>query len=123
MSKNNEHESFFSDDQVNKDKLFIDIPTKQSSPYQDRIPNGYDPMGDIYLRGRALRSIAGGRIPWPVLICGWILFGGICLLSLLLIIISPSLEMLILLAFNIIPLIIVWRGTSAKLSSGKSRNR
>jgi hypothetical protein len=123
MNKDNKPESFFNDESVNKDKLFVDIPSQENSPYQDKIPNGYDPMGEIYLRGRAFRSMAGGSIPWPVLISGWILFGGLNLLVIIVAITSQSFGNLMLLVTTMIPLLIVWRGTSAKLSSRKYRNR
>jgi hypothetical protein len=123
MSEQNESKSFFSDDELNKDKLFVEIPDQQISPYQDKIPSGYDPMGDIYLRGRAFRGMAGGRIPWWVLISGWIIFGSMNLFILLVAIISQSFGPLILLAFTAIPLIILSRGTFNKLSSRKHRKR
>jgi hypothetical protein len=121
MNKQNESQSFFDDDDLNKDKLFVDIPDEQISPDYDRIPNGYDPMGEIYLRGRAFRSMAGGRIPWWVLISGWILFGSMNLFILLLVIVSQSFAPLILLVITLLPVIILWRGTFNKISSRKRR--
>ncbi|MBD2138709.1 hypothetical protein H6F32_14205 [Anabaena sp. FACHB-1237] len=121
MNKQNESQSFFGDGDLNKDKLFVDIPDEQISPDYDRIPNGYDPMGEIYLRGRAFRSMAGGRIPWWVLISGWILFGSMNLLILLLVIVSQSFAPLVLLVITLLPVIILWRGTFNKISSRKRR--
>jgi hypothetical protein len=75
MSENDEPNQFFRDEKLDEDQLFVEVPAEQKSPYQERIPSGYDPMGEIYLRGRAYRSLSGGTIPWWVLISGWIIFG------------------------------------------------
>ena len=105
---------------VNSDDLVVELPSHSPSPYQERIPSGYDPMGEIYLRGRAMRGLASGRIPWWVLTAGWLLFGvpTLFFLSLLL---QGHLEILpALLLFGIFVLIL-WRGTIAKRTSGKRR--
>ncbi len=46
---------------------------------QDHVPFALDPMGDIYLRGRASRAMRRGRVPWWILIAGWVLVGVIVL--------------------------------------------
>ncbi|MBH8562273.1 hypothetical protein I8748_08800 [Nostoc sp. CENA67] len=108
---------------MGNDKLYIEIPAEQNSPYQERIPSGYDPMQEIYLRGRAFRSMSGGRIPWWVLISGWLIFGGLALLMLISAIASQSFGLLLPLAFVSIPVLILWRGTVAKVSTTKPRRR
>ena len=123
MSENDEPKQFFRHDKLDEDRLFVEIPAEQKSPHQERIPSGYDPMGEIYLRGRAYRSLSGGTIPWWVLISGWIIFGLPVLLMLIAAITSLSLSLLLPLAFAAIPLLILWRGTLAKLSSTKPRRR
>jgi len=123
MMTNNKPNSFFDDDQMNNDELFIEVPPDQTPRYQERLPSGYDPMGEIYLRGRAFRSLSGGTIPWWVLLSGWFLFGGLALLILIDAILSQSLGSLIVLGFFSIFLLILWRGTAAKLSSQKRRIR
>jgi hypothetical protein len=80
-------------------------------------------MSEIYLRGRAFRGLAGGRIPWWVIISGWIFFGSLALLILISAITSAGFGALPILIVVAIPLIIVWRGTVAKLSIEKLKNK
>jgi hypothetical protein len=123
MSENDESKQFFPDDKLEPDRIVVEVPADQKSPYQERIPSGYDPMGEIYLRGRAFRGLAGGRISWWVLISGWIFFGGSALLILISAITSASFAPLGALIIICIPLIILWRGTTAKLSIQKQKSR
>ncbi|MBW4544763.1 MAG: hypothetical protein KME25_10030 [Symplocastrum torsivum CPER-KK1] len=123
MSENDEPKQFFRHEKLDEDRLFVEVPAEQKLPYQERIPSGYDPMGEIYLRGRAYRSLSGGTIPWWVLITGWLVFGSPALLVLITAIASASFTMLPALAITAIPLLILWRGTLAKLSSTKPRRR
>lgn len=123
MNNTNEPNPFFDDDKVNNDKLFIEVPPDQTPPYQERIPSGYDPMGEIHLRGRAFRSLSAGTIPWWVLISGWLIFGWLALLILIDALLLQSFALVIVLGLAAIPLLILWRGTAAKLSTTKRRNR
>lgn len=123
MNENNEPNQFFRNEKLEEDQIFVEVPTDQLSPYHERIPSGYDPMGEIYLRGRAFSSLSGGRIPWWVLISGWLIFGGSALLILIAAITSQSLTGLLPLAFAVIPVLILWRGTLSKLSSTQHRRR
>jgi hypothetical protein len=121
MSKNNDYKQFLPDDELDGERIVIEVPADPKTPYQERIPSGYDPMGEIYLRGRAFRGLAGGRIPWWVIISGWIIFGGLALLVLILTITSAAFGLLPVLVIVSIPLIILWRGTVAKLSIKKHK--
>jgi hypothetical protein len=123
MSENDESKQFLPDDKLDTDRIVVEVPAEQKSPYQERIPSGYEPMGEIYLRGRAFRGLAGGRIPWWVLISGWILFGGLALLTLITAIASASFGALPVLIILAIPIIILGRGTTAKLSIEKHKSR
>jgi hypothetical protein len=126
MNEHDESKQFFPDDKLDSDRIVVEVPADQKSPYQERIPSGYEPMGEIYLRGRAFRGLAGGRIPWWVLISGWIFFGGLALLiviSAILPLISASFSALLPLIILAIPLIILWRGTTTKLSIQKQKSR
>lgn len=123
MSQKDEFKQFFPDEGLDKDKLSVEIPAEQKPVYPERIPSGYEPMGEIQLRGQAYRGLAGGRIPWWVLITGWILFGGFALLMVYAIAIAWSSAAWFTLAIAAIPLIILWRGTRAKLSSRRRRVR
>lgn len=134
MNEHDESKQFFPDDKFDSDRIVVEVPADQKSPYQERIPSGYEPMGEIYLRGRAFRGLAGGRIPWWVLISGWIFFGGLALLIVISAILPAltsasfsALLPLIILAIPLIilaiPLIIMWRGTTAKLSIQKQKSR
>src|ERR671933_1700965 len=82
MSENDEPKQFFRDDKLDEERLFVKIPAEQKSPHQEKIPSGYDPMGEIYLRGRAYRGLSGGSAPWWVIISSWLIFGGLALVVL-----------------------------------------
>lgn len=120
---NDNSRQFFGEQKLNEAQLFVEVPAEQKSPYQERIPSGYDPMGEIYLRGRTYSSLAGGRIRWWILISGWIVFGGIALLVLTVAIVSGSFALLLPLALVTLHVWIVLRGTLAKLSSTQRRRR
>lgn len=124
MSEKDEFNRFLSDEKLDKDRFLVEIPAEQKSVYDERIPSGYNSMEEIELRGRAFRGLAGGRIPWWVLISGWIIFGSFALVSFYVVVTSLSLAALIPLAIATTPLLILWRGTTAKrlfLKKGKVR--
>jgi hypothetical protein len=123
MSNNDEHKQFLPDNKLDSERIVVEVPADPKPSYQEKIPSGYDPMGEIYLRGRAFRGLAGGRIPWWVLISGWIIFGGLALLILIPVITSAAFELLPALVIASIPLVILWRGTVAKLSTEKHKSR
>jgi hypothetical protein len=106
-----------------KDRLIVEIPLESKMPYPDRLPSGFDPIQSIGLEGRAFRGLAGGRIPWWILITGWIIFGGFALLTLSLAITSGILSSLPLLFINSIPILILWRGTAAKFKVDRHKNK
>ncbi len=125
MSRNDEYKEFLPNDELDSERIVAEYSVDPKSPYQDqeKIPSGYDPMGEIYLRGRAFRGLAGGRIRWWVLISGWIIFGGLALVILIPVITSAAFELLPALVIVSIPLIILGRGTVAKLSTQKPKKR
>jgi hypothetical protein len=106
---------------LDRGKVSNEIPANQKLIDYERIPSGYDPMGQIQLAGRIYRSLAGGRIPWWVLISGWIIFGSIAFFFLFLVVSSFSLSALFPLMIETFPLLILWKGTTAKLSSKRRR--
>lgn len=122
MSNDNENKDFFRDYDKPQDKLSVDIPVSPEPTHIEKIPSAYDPMGEIYARGRAMRSMSSGGMPWWVMISGWVLFGGLFLLLLSVVIFSSPAALPALLLATI-PLLIVIRGTNAKLSSRKRRRR
>jgi hypothetical protein len=104
----------------------VDIPSEPPSPYSDRVPSGYDPMGEIQLTGRVYRGLSSGRTPLWVLITSWILFGVPLLLLLLLLIsggISGQIAVIPVFIVSGLPLWILWRGTSAYISHNKRKRR
>ncbi|BAU63363.1 hypothetical protein STA3757_07270 [Stanieria sp. NIES-3757] len=78
-------------------------------------------MGEIQLRGRVFRDLAGGRMPWRVLISGWSLFGGIFWLLWRVAVNLSSVMALIHVAIAEIPLFILRKEIKAKLSSKRRR--
>ncbi|MEO0935619.1 MAG: hypothetical protein AAFY21_18355, partial [Cyanobacteria bacterium J06641_2] len=126
MNQNNdEFQKFLPDEGLESPPIVYEVPPEVETPYQERIPSGYDPMSEIELRGRAFRGLSGGRIPWWVLITGWFIFGFVAFVVLI-----PMLSTFMTSGFSIdlvmllpalligcIPSIILWRGTTAKLSN------
>lgn len=124
MSNNDEPEKFFGKgSNFDSDKIRVEVPAEREPTYQERIPSAYDPLGEIYLRGRAMRSMSSGTMPWWVLISGWILFGGFFLVLVGIAISSISLDLVPVLIISGIPVLIVLKGTLAKLSTRKRRRR
>lgn len=122
MSNNDEPKNFLGEgSNFTRDKIRVEIPAERQPTYHERIPSAYDPMGEIYVRGRAMRSMSSGTMPWWVLISGWVLFGGLFFLLLTAAISSISLALIPYLIISGIPLVIVLRGTLAKLSTKKRR--
>jgi hypothetical protein len=80
-----------------------------------QIPNGFDPMGEIYLRGHAARNLASGSVGWWAILAGWILLGLFTSCLLLVAIAGESPHVLFLFIGAIIPTLILCRGTLAKL--------
>lgn len=68
MSNNDDSDNYFGiGSNFDSDKIRVEIPSEREPMYQQRIPSGYDPMGEIYLRGRAMRNLSSGTMPWWVL--------------------------------------------------------
>ncbi|WP_414577759.1 hypothetical protein [Anabaena sp. CCY 9402-a] len=121
---NSKPEDFFGESSnFDFNKIRIEIPAHIEPTDQEKITSS-----TIHLRGRAMRTMSSGRVRWWVLIAGWILFGAS--FSLLLNIFIPSmfflisfsliLFFLVIIPYSIIgaiPVLIVWRGTLAKLSA------
>jgi hypothetical protein len=112
-----------SDRNPEPEKFVVEIPPEKPPTYQEKLPSGFDPMGEIYLRGHAYRGLAGGTQPWWVIISGWFIFGGIAFMIIGAAISSLSPMLIIPFLFALIPVIILWRGTTAKLANRKSRRR
>lgn len=122
MSNNDDYRKFLPDQEepIDREHIVVEIPADQPSPYQEKIPSGYDPMGEIYLRGRASRTIADGRIAWWILISGWVM---LVLFLLMAVMAVPVPKLLIILLGTMIPLSILWRGTMAKIAMKKKTSR
>jgi hypothetical protein len=123
MRDNDERDPYLPPRKSDKDRFIVEIPLELKMPKPDRLPSGFDPIQSIGLEGRAFRGLAGGRIPWWILITGWIIFGGFALLTLSLAITSGVLSSLPLLVINGIPIVILWRGTAAKFTVDCYKNR
>uniref|UniRef100_A0A832M6T2 Uncharacterized protein n=1 Tax=Oscillatoriales cyanobacterium SpSt-402 TaxID=2282168 RepID=A0A832M6T2_9CYAN len=123
MSEKDELNRFLPDENLNNDKLSVEIPAEQHPVSPQKVPSGFDPMGEIQLRGQAYRGLAGGRAPWWILISGWFVFGSLVGVLIHIALTSPSLTIWIFVIIMAIPLLILWRGTTAKLSNKGSRER
>ena len=98
------------------DEIFIEVPSTPHYPYPERIPSASDPMGEIQIRGRALRTLGGGNVRWWVLISGWLMFGAIFLATASIAIFAQSYMLIFPLAITAIPLFPLWRGTAKKIA-------
>jgi hypothetical protein len=112
---------YFSNDKLDEDKIFVEIPSEQKPVYHERLTSGFDPMGEVYLEGRVYRGISGGRTPWWVLFTAWVIFGGMFFMLLSAAFASPGLVILLPLLIASLPVLITLRGTLAKLSNRKQR--
>ena len=124
MNKQNLSSPFLPE--TESDRLSIEIPAEPPRHPYDRIPSGYDPMGEVALRGRAFRRLSSGFAPWWVLMAGWAAFGGFAFMLLRLPLSTASnaaLLALLPLILSLIPLLILVRGTIAKLTLPKRRRR
>jgi len=57
-------ERFPPEEKLDKDNLFVEIPSQPPPLHPDRVPSGFEPMGEIQIRGRAFRGLANGQIGW-----------------------------------------------------------
>lgn len=73
--QSSETEYFFNENKLDQDELFVEIPSVQKLTDYDRVPTSFEPMGEIYLRGRIFRRIASGKTKCWILISSWIIFG------------------------------------------------
>ncbi len=103
-------------------EIFIEVPSTPHYPYPERIPSAADPMGEIQIRGRALRTLGGGNVRWWVLISGWLMFGTTFLATIAIVLFSQSYALIFLLAITAIPLFPLWKGTATKLSRRDRRS-
>ncbi|MEM6398918.1 MAG: hypothetical protein AAF757_01620 [Cyanobacteria bacterium P01_D01_bin.116] len=129
MSENDEFKKFLPDEEFKSEQFVYEVPSQAEPPSQERIPSAYEPMEKIQLDGRAYRGLAGGKIPWWVLMTGWVVFGGLAFVVLI-----PAISSLVsgswLASVALIPalliasvfLTILWRGTNAKLSIKKNQS-
>lgn len=113
--------SYFDNLELDKSKVITEIPAEQQPVYDEKLPSGFDPMGRIYLSGRAYRGISGGRISWLMLISAWVVFGAMFVTLLSAAFTSPGFAILFALLVSSLPLIITLRGTLTKLSSKERR--
>ena len=121
MTEEDEFKRFLPEEKLDEDKLSIEIPAQQTPVHPDRIPSGYDPMGEIQLRGQASRNLASGQVPGWALITSWILFGSFALIMTYVAITTSSFVAWSTLAIALIPLFILWKGTRAKVANRRRR--
>jgi hypothetical protein len=119
MADNDKFKRFLPDRK--SEKLSYDAPVKQQPVEIERIPSANDPMGQIQLEGRAYSSLGGGKMPWWVIISGWIFMGLPALMMIYLTATSFSWGSIPLLAIVSVPLLILWKGTKNKLSKARRR--
>ncbi|MEL6455950.1 MAG: hypothetical protein AAFQ40_14690 [Cyanobacteria bacterium J06623_5] len=118
MSESDEFRKYLVADEPLPPKLFTEEPTPLPPPVE-KAPSGLAPMSRIELEGRAYRGIAGGNIPW------WVLISGAAVLLLpvlaLMLVMAYAGWLLFSLPLLAVPGMIIWRGVSAKLAAQKAR--
>ncbi|BAZ10846.1 hypothetical protein NIES4071_26700 [Calothrix sp. NIES-4071] len=122
MSNNNDNQDFFSDYNKPEDKLLVDIPASRKPTEVEQTHKAYDPVGEMYAQGRAMRGMSSTGMSWSVLLTSWVFLGGLFLWLLSVAIFSSPAALPSLLIVTM-PLLIVIRGTFAKLSNKKRRRR
>lgn len=122
MTKKDEFNQYLPEDssKVDQDQLSIEIPAEPPL-HSEVVPSGLDPMSRIEMRGQAYRGLAGGQPPWWILISGWFVFGFFAAVAAHAAIQNSSLALWILLVIAVIPLLILARGTIAKLATSRER--
>ncbi len=123
MANNSDYRQFLPDDEFARDRIIVDVPISPLSFEIEQIPNGYDPMGRVYLGGRVNRRLASGKIPWWVLMTSWFFAGITIFAGVIPLFPLTVIELLIVVILLPFPLMILWRGTKAKLSTRKNRSR
>jgi hypothetical protein len=120
MPEPDDFERFLEDQSIDPAQLFTDVPPPLP-PSVEKAPSGHTPMGQITLEGQAYRSLSGGKMPWWVIISAWIIFGLPCLAITIIAATSGDLTLLVMLAFPAIILMVLWRGTQAKIASQREQ--
>ncbi|RUT04397.1 hypothetical protein DSM106972_046250 [Dulcicalothrix desertica PCC 7102] len=119
---NDDNQDFFSDYNKPQDKLLVDIPASMGTTDVKQIHKAYDPIGEVYAQGRAMRGMSSTGISWWVLLTSWVFLGGLFLWLLSVAIFSSPVALPGLLIVTL-PLLIVIRATFAKFSNKKRRRR
>ncbi|HEY9826752.1 MAG TPA: hypothetical protein V6D19_15020 [Stenomitos sp.] len=124
MKDKDEQNPYLPHRESDKDRYIVEVPLEARMPKPERLPSGFEPIQSIGLEGQAFRGLAGGRVPWWILITGWVIFGGWALFAIGLVITSSAfLSGLPLLFISGVPILILWRGTAAKFKVARHRNR
>lgn len=116
--------------QLKSDRAKLHTTTLANQEYVN-VPKrsaGLTPMDQVATQGSASQGMVSGRMPWWILITGWVgvgFYGAIALSiffsgsSLQSVLLNPGVWILLLILIMYIA--IMWRGTSRKLSNRKSR--
>ena len=127
MTEENKFDKYFTGENSSPDNTVREIPTISNHSYPDRVPTGYEPIGEIQLRGRAASGFASGRMPQWVLFTGWIIFAPITILLIYVAIKAIAdrffLGAIFPLVIAFIILSLLWRGTTGKLGRKKRKRR
>lgn len=116
----NEFRKFLVDPDAIEPRHFTEVPLTPPVVVS-KAPSGYTPMSQVYLEGQAYSRTASGTAPWWVLISGALVFVG----SSMIIVLATGDFILILTSLPFLALIvmIVWRGTRAKLIAQKQKEQ
>ncbi|MGD1863526.1 MAG: hypothetical protein ACFB0D_03120 [Phormidesmis sp.] len=112
-----EYKQFFTDVETADQQRFTEVPPSPP-PAIEKAPSGLAPMSRIELEGRAYRGLASGGMPWWVLIAGAVV---LMVPSVAMVIVAGDPLLLLALVPMVLPMMIVWRGVSAKLAAQKEK--
>jgi hypothetical protein len=118
--------------QLKSDRAKLHTSTLANQDYVN-VPKrslGLTPMDQVAMEGAASQGMVSGRMPWWVLITGWIGVGFYAAITLSIVCSGPLPYNIffdpgfwILLLILMIYITIMWRGTSRKLANRKLRSR
>lgn len=117
MNSSQEPSEYLDFQQLHPTDLIVEIPASQAYLEIEPIPNGFSPMGEIYVRGRFFRNLASGDAQWWLIIVAWGALGTNIVMAVFLLLVAG--ELLAVLPLSVAVLISaapLTRGTVAKLN-------
>lgn len=124
MSENNPHRQFLPEDNLDRDRIVIDVPPAPAFTYIECVPKRSDAMGRIYLTNDiSHQRITGGQIPRGMLVIAWYIVGLLLFVKLLPRLPAIVVVVLFLVVVVLAPLLILWQEKGTKRSAVRNRTQ